>query len=135
MSSSAFKSVSTNSIIFRPICPQKGIIFYKVFLNNIYNFSSLTDPQIEITDSTSLRQEIFSNSIDYYELSSSDYSQKQYGFVENNPELSAETEITITNLLSFKNYTILAYCETFFGLQSSNLLQLNFSTNSNGGSI
>lgn len=81
MSSSAFKSVSTNSIVFRPICPQQGIIYYKVFLNNIYNFSSLTDPQIEITDSTSLRQEIYSNSIDYYEMSSSDYSQKQYGFV------------------------------------------------------
>jgi hypothetical protein len=68
-------------------------------------------------------------------MSSSDYSQKQYGFVQNNLELSAETEIAITNLLSSKNYTILAYCETFFGLQSSNLLQLNFSTSSNGGSI
>ncbi|KAL4431665.1 hypothetical protein ABPG74_017294 [Tetrahymena malaccensis] len=134
MLSPQLDQVNSTFILYRPFCPQYGVIYYKVQLTNVYSLSTTTTTTQPQSYYDSLRAEIISRAESFYNFQSNTQQQLQYGFALSNPN-AQYTEILISNLMSSKNYTISSICLNNFNQQSVNILSYQITTASNGGII
>ncbi|KAL4508570.1 hypothetical protein ABPG72_003874 [Tetrahymena utriculariae] len=134
MLSPQLDQVNSTFILYRPFCPQYGVIYYKVQLTNVYSLSTTTSTTQPQSYYDSLRAEIISRAESFFNFQSNTQQQLQYGFALSNPN-SQYTEILISNLMSSKNYTISSICLNNFNQQSVNILSYQITTANNGGII
>ncbi|EAS05883.1 transmembrane protein, putative (macronuclear) [Tetrahymena thermophila SB210] len=134
MLSPQLDQVNSTFVLYRPYCPQYGVIYYKVELTNVYSLSTTTTTTQPQSYYDQLRAEIISRAETFYNFQSNTQQQLQYGFALSNPN-AQYTQILISNLMSSKNYTISSICLNNFNQQSVNILSYQITTANNGGII